>query len=169
MLRTLTATACLALLPAAALAADPGPTAPIHQFIDAFDKGDVAAAKAAHDPAGVTIIDEPAPHLWAGANGFDSWLADLTASDKAAGRTDGAVKLGRVVRTVSDGQHAYVLVNAVYTFNEKGVAMREPATMTYALKKIGKAWKIAGWTWSGPDPKPVAKPDAKPVTAPVAK
>jgi hypothetical protein len=145
------------LTAAPAMAADTGPTAPIHQFIDGFNKGDVAAAKAAHDPAGVTIVDEPAPHVWSGPKAFDTWLTDLTAGDKAAGREGGAVKLGKVIRTVSDGKTAYVLVAAVYTFNEKGVAMVEPATMTYALKKIGKDWKIAAWTWSGPDPKPAKK------------
>ena len=30
--------------------------------------------------------------------------------------------------------------------------MREPSTMTFALVHVGKAWKIAGWTWNGTVP-----------------
>ena len=33
--------------------------------------------------------------------------------------------------------------------------MHEPAQMTYALKKTPGGWKIAAWTWTGPDPTPV--------------
>jgi len=43
---------------------------------------------------------------------------------------------------------------ATYSFKQKGVAMTEPAQMTFALKKAGDAWKISAWTWTGPDPTP---------------
>jgi len=52
------------------------------------------------------------------------------------------------------GQTAYVVVAATYTFKQKGVAMREPAQMTFSLAKEAAGWKIAGWTWTGPDPVP---------------
>lgn len=154
MIRIFIAAGLVALLPAAgAMAGEPATTAPIHQFIDAFNKGDAKGAKATH-LASVTIIDEVAPHLWTGPKAFDSWVADLAASDKAAGITAEKVMLGKVTRTVVSGDAAYVVIAATYNFQQKGVAMREPAQMTYALKKDGKTWKIAGWTWTGPDPTP---------------
>ena len=62
--------------------------------------------------------------------------------------------LGKVVREVNSGATAYVVIDAVYTFKQKGVAMREPAQMTYALKRTKSGWKIAAWSWTGPDPVP---------------
>ena len=50
---------CLAPM---ALAADAQLMAPIHQFIDDFNKGDVKGAAAAH-LADASIIDEVPPHL----------------------------------------------------------------------------------------------------------
>ena len=44
----------------------------------------------------------------------------------------------------------------VYTYKERGVAMREPAQMTYALQKGAGGWLITGWTWVGTAPTPVA-------------
>jgi hypothetical protein len=32
--------------------------------------------------------------------------------------------------------------------------MHEPAQMTFALSKTAEGWKIAGWSWTGPDPTP---------------
>jgi hypothetical protein len=44
----------------------------------------------------------------------------------------------------------------LYVFKERGVAMRETAQMTCALKKGAEGWPIQGWTWTGPKPRPVA-------------
>lgn len=147
---------CLATLSmaSAAVAADPQLAAPIHQFIDAFNKGDGKTAGATHLAAGVSIIDEVPPYLWEGPKAFETWAADLAKNDAAAGITEEKVTLGAVTREVASPDTAYVIVAATYTFRQKGVAMREPAYMTFALKKDSGAWKIAGWTWTGPDPVP---------------
>jgi hypothetical protein len=128
--------------------------APIHQFIDDFNKGDVKGAAAAHLPS-VSIIDEVPPHHWTGSKAFMSWVTDLTKDDKAAGVSNEVVTLGAVSREVVSGDTAYVVIAATYSFKQKGVAMHEPAQMTYAMMKTAKGWKIAGWTWTGPDPTPV--------------
>ena len=44
---------------------------------------------------------------------------------------------------------------SAYAFKEKGVAMSESGTMTFALKKGAGGWKITAWTWTSPDPAPV--------------
>ena len=137
------------------LAANAQVEAPIHQFIDAFNKGDMKTAAATHLAGGVSIIDEVRPHLWSGPKAFVSWATDLINDDKAAGVTNEAVALGAVTREVISGDDAYVIIAATYNFKQKGVAMREPAQMTYAMKKTAAGWKIAGWTWTGPNPTPV--------------
>ena len=147
--------ACVAGLSiaSAALAGEAKVEAPIRVFIDAFNKGDVKAASATH-LASVSIIDEVPPYMWRGPKAFAGWVADLSQNDKVAGITSEMVTLGEVQRELVTGSTAYVIVGATYSFNQKGVAMHEPAQMTFALKKSAAGWKIAGWTWTGPDPTP---------------
>jgi hypothetical protein len=45
------------------------------------------------------------------------------------------VTLSAPTRVETTGDRAYVVVPAVYVFKERGVAMRETAQMTFALKK----------------------------------
>ena len=73
---------------------------------------------------------------------------------KAKGITEPGVSIGAPTRELVTGDHAYVIVPSVYTFKQKGVAMREAAQMTFALVKTAGGWKIASWTWTGPDPMP---------------
>lgn len=136
-----------------ALAAD-GPMAPINAFMAGFAHNDVNAARAAHDTGDITIMDEMPPHVWRGDHAFDGWLASLTAYDKAHGRAGGVVTLAKPRVMTMDGDRAYVVAPAVYTFTQKGKPMREPATMTFALHKGASGWKIAGWSWNGTVPQP---------------
>ena len=145
--------ACAAALSAAS-AASAELEAPIRQFIDAFNKGDGKAAGATHLAAGVSIIDEVPPYIWQGPTAFDTWVADLMKNDAAAGITEEKVTLGAVTREVASPQTAYLIVAATYTFKQRGAPMREPAQMTFALKNTAEGWKIAGWSWTGPDPVP---------------
>jgi ketosteroid isomerase-like protein len=149
--------ACLAAaasVSAAAAAGNAALEAPIHQFIDDFNKGDAAGAAAAHLPS-VSIIDEVPPHLWVGPKAFATWAADLAKDDMAHGISEEAVALGAVKREVVSGKTAYVVIAATYTFKQNGAAMHELAQMTFAMRKTADGWKIAGWTWTGPNPTPV--------------
>jgi hypothetical protein len=134
--------------------------APIQKFIDSFNKGDMAAAAATHAAtADLAIIDEVPPYHWQGIQAFQAWSADLGRDIQKQGLTDAMVTLGTPTRQQTDGDSAYVVVPAVFTFKQRGVAMREAAQMTFALKKGGGGWLIHGWTWTGPKPRPVkAKP-----------
>jgi len=84
--------------------------APIHQFIDNFDKGDVKTAAKAFAPTGVAIIDEVPPHSWVGAHALQQWSKDLDAVSKKAGFTDEAVTLGATTREDVNGDRGYVVV-----------------------------------------------------------
>jgi ketosteroid isomerase-like protein len=157
MKSTILGLACLAAFSTAstASAANAQLEAPIHQFIDAFNKGDMKGAAATHVATGVSIIDEAPPFIWQGPQALGTWAADLGKDGKASGMSDEKVTLGAVIREVVSGQTAYVVIGATFTFKQKGVAMHEPGQMTFAMKMSGTAWKIAGWTWTGPDPTPV--------------
>jgi hypothetical protein len=145
--------------PGSAQAPDPQLIAPIQKFIDSFNKGDSAGAMATHAAgADLVIIDEVPPFIWRGTKAFQAWSAALDSVSKQAGITDQMVTISAPTRTESSGDSAYVIVPAVYTYKEKGVAMREAAQMTFALKKGTSGWLIHGWTWTGPKPQRAAAP-----------
>jgi ketosteroid isomerase-like protein len=127
--------------------------APIKKFMDAFNKGDMAGAAATHAAGGdVTITDEVPPYLWRGPKAFQAWSADLDADAKKNGITEPSVAISAPTRIESQGDQAYVVVPAVYTFKQGGAAMREAAQMTFVLKRGATGWLIHAWTWTGPKP-----------------
>jgi hypothetical protein len=133
--------------------------APIQKLIDSFNKGDMAGASATHAAsADLAITDEVSPYLWRGPQALKAWSTDLEGDAKKRGITDQVVTISAPVRTETNGDQAYVVVPAVYTFKERGVAMREAAQMTFALKKSAGGWLIHGWTWTGPKPQRVSAP-----------
>ncbi|MET0215397.1 MAG: hypothetical protein ABW292_20475 [Vicinamibacterales bacterium] len=138
---------------AGAQAPDAQLIAPIQKFIDSFNKGDMAGASATHAAtAEVSITDEVSPFLWRGPQALKTWAADLESDAKKRGITDQSVAISAPTRTETNGDQAYVVVPAVYTFKERGVAMREAAQMTFVLKKGASGWLINAWTWTGPKP-----------------
>ena len=146
--------ALAAMVCASTARADTGVDTTIRQFGDAFNKGDLKAAKALH-VAKPVIIDEVGPHLWTGPKAFAGWLADLTKSEAAEGKTEGQVALSAPTREVVSGDRAYVIVPSTYSFKQKGKTFRETAQMTFVLTKVPSGWKIAAWTWTGPEGVPV--------------
>jgi hypothetical protein len=131
--------------------------APIQKFIDSFNKGDASGAAATHSAtADLTIMDEVPPYLWNGPQAFQAWSADLGADSKKNGITDESVAINAATRVETSGDGAYVVVPAVYTFKERGVAMREAAQMTFVLKKSPGGWLIHAWVWTGPKPRTAA-------------
>jgi hypothetical protein len=139
-----------------AAAPDPQLTAPIQRFVDAFNKGDAAGAAATHAAAAdLSITDEVAPYLWRGAQALQAWSADLESDAKKRGITDQVVTISAPTRIETNGEHAYVVVPAVYSFKERGVPMREAAQFAFVLKKGPGGWLIHGWTWTGPKPERV--------------
>jgi len=159
------AVVCLAVSTSASAAPpDPQLVAPIHQFIDSFNKGDAAAAAATHSATpDLTILDEVPPYLWNGPQAFSAWAADLASEDKKQGITDENVTISAPTRVEATGDGAYVIVPAVYTFKQHGMAMRVAAQMTVILKKGAGGWLIHAWTWTGPMARPVAVKPAAPV------
>jgi len=143
---------CALLVAGGVAAADPvDPTAPVWQFIDAFNRGDIKAAEETH-VAEPIIIDEVPPYQWQGRDSFKTWLGDLTKNDTAAGVTDGHMTLGDVIRREVTGDHAYVVAATDYSFKLKGTPMHEASQMTFALRKEKAGWRIVGWTFAGPKP-----------------
>jgi opacity protein-like surface antigen len=148
MRRGLIAFALAALFYIPATAQDPTVMATVQHFVDAFNKGNTAVAKAvcaeqAH------IIDEFPPFEWQGTGACGKWMSDYDVDAKKNGITDGAVTLGspRHVDVVAD--RAYVVVPADYEFKQKGKPAKETASdLTIALRKTTTGWHIVAWSWA---------------------
>lgn len=144
----------LLVAPAGAATAGDQLAAPVHQFIDGFNKGDNKAVNASFVTTGVSIIDDIPPHIWTGTNALQAWIKALTAISRKEGDTDQSVTVGTPTREISDGARGYLVVPAMYLYNRRGKAQHEPAQMTFALQKVAGTWLITGWTWVGTTPQP---------------
>jgi hypothetical protein len=145
---------CAGILVApAAFAASPGDvTAPIRQFIDAFNSGDTKSEYAACSKGSIAIVDEFAPHLWVGVHAPQQWAADYDKHAQATGVTDGRVTYGAPTRKEIEGDQAYVIVPTVYLYKEHGKPLVEEGQLTVVLQVEAGVWKITGWTWTGVRP-----------------
>jgi ketosteroid isomerase-like protein len=122
--------------------------APVHQFVDAFNKGDAKTA-AALCATEASIIDEFPPHEWIGAGACTKWMNDYDADAKKEGVTDGSVTLGMPRHVDITADRAYVVVPAEYTFKQKGKATKESgSTLTIAMRKGASGWRIVAWAWT---------------------
>jgi ketosteroid isomerase-like protein len=132
-----------------ALAATPNAEvmAPINQFCDGLNKGDVKSAVAACADD-MCIIDDIAPHEWHGAGACSKWLAEFDADAKKHGITDTRVTLKKPLHVDVTGERAYVVIPALYTYKQNGKRVKEKGQLTIALQKTDSGWRIGGWAWA---------------------
>ena len=140
------------LAPAAIPAGQDDVSAPVRQFIDGFNTGNVDAAFATYATGPITIIDEFAPHLWTGPNAAHEWADAYDKHAQASGVTDGKVTYSKPTRTEIEGDVAYVVMPTVYLYKEHDKPLREEGQMTVVLNRQSDAWKIRSWTWTGVRP-----------------
>jgi ketosteroid isomerase-like protein len=140
--------AALLMFTAPAFASDESDImAVINRMNDAMNKNDAKTAAAAYT-GNVAILDEFAPHYWAGAHAYDMWNNDFAALAKKQGDTDPLVTTGKPLHVSAEGDRGYAVVPAVYTFKEHGKKMTEHGLWTFAMQKTGGEWKIAAWSWA---------------------
>lgn len=126
--------------------------APIRQFIDGFNSGDVQSAFATYASGSITIVDEFAPHIWTGPNAAHEWADAYDKHAQATGVTDGKVTYGKPTRIEADADTAYVIMPTVYLYKEHSKPVKEEGQITAVLNRESGAWKMRGWTWSGVKP-----------------
>jgi SnoaL-like domain len=136
-------TVCGVLANGAAWAADDA-MAPVDQFVDGLNAGDVKKAAATHMP-GSPIIDEFAPHHW---NSFDAWLKGFMADSKKNKVTDVHLALAAPTTSTVGAKEAYEVVPNTLTMKVAGKPMEEKGIFTFALVKTAKGWRIASWAWT---------------------
>src|ERR1700722_2013442 len=141
------ATVCLTLtLSSAGRAQDSEAVAlaPMHQFADAMNAGDMKTASAAYT-ASATIIDEFAPHHWAS---FADWAHDADGFFKAGGVTDLKIAFSAPTNKEIGANYAHAVVPTTLSFLTKGKPTEEKGLFTFSMAKTASGWRITGWAWS---------------------
>ncbi len=62
--------------------------------------------------------------------------------------TEPFIVLSKPSHVVVDGDRGYAVFPANFKFKRAGKPAHELGFLTFAMQKIGGAWKIAGWTWT---------------------
>jgi hypothetical protein len=122
--------------------------APLHQFMDALNKGDNKTAVAAcASPA--SIVDDFPPHEWQGPTACGDWVKAFDADNKSAGITDGIVTLKKPWHVDVTGDRAYVVIPADFAYVQGGKPVTEAGSIwTVALRRTAAGWRITGWAWA---------------------
>lgn len=135
----------LALSPAArAQDGEAAALAPVRQFADAMNAGDMKTASAAYT-ASATIIDEFAPHHW---TSFADWAHDADTFFKAGGVTGLKIALSAPSYKEIGASYAYAVVPTTLSWMASGKPGGEKGLFTFSLAKTAEGWRITGWAWS---------------------
>jgi ketosteroid isomerase-like protein len=136
------------LAPAAALASDKTDVmAVVHQWVDAFNKGDGKAA-ASYCADGALIIDDFAPHVWQGPGACANWYKDYLADIAKQQITDASVAIGKGAHVDVNAGYAYLVTPTTLSFMKAGKPTTDKAIVTMAFKKGSAGWQITGWAWA---------------------
>jgi ketosteroid isomerase-like protein len=116
--------------------------APVRQFVDGFNTGDIKMIRAACADQ-TFIIDDFPPHEWRGSRATSKWFHDLAALGKKYDMSDPFVTLGKPRQVHVTRAHAYVVVPTNLRYNENEQLIRRTGLMTLALHKAVDGWRIA--------------------------
>jgi len=120
--------------------------APIRQFFDGFNKGDLKTAVAAcADEA--SVIDDFPPHGWQGT-GCQKWADAFEALAKKEGITGAKISSGTPKHIDINEERAYVVIPVTLVVNRGGKQKKLPSIFTAALHKETSGWRITAWAWA---------------------
>jgi len=119
--------------------------ATVQQFANNLDPKTIDKALATCDSS-TSIIDEFPPHVW---NSCAEWIKDFGEFNQRNGVTEAEAKIGAPWSVDVDGDLAYVVAPATYTYKQHGKAMKEAhAVFTAALRKTDAGWRFSAWSWA---------------------
>jgi ketosteroid isomerase-like protein len=120
----------------------------VRDYNDALNKGDQKAA-AADCADQLSITDEFAPYSWHGQGANAAWFAGYAIWTKQNVVANDTVALATPWHVEVDGDHAYAVVPATFTYTKNGAKVVEAGSVwTFALQKIAGQWRIVSWAWA---------------------
>jgi hypothetical protein len=124
------------------------PLAAVHQYIDAFNRGDTNTMAKTFDVTG-QILDGLPPHAWQGPTATLDWYKDVMMESELLGATNYFVTLNDPLHNSVTNDRAYIVVPATMKFDFNGAKMvQSGAILTMALRKTVEGWRIAAWSWA---------------------
>jgi ketosteroid isomerase-like protein len=120
----------------------------VKDYNAALNRGDQKAA-AADCADELSITDDFAPYSWQGPGAVAGWFADYAAWTRQNVVADDTVALARPWRVVVDGDRAYAVVPATFTYKKRGAKVVEAGSVwTFALRRTAGRWRILSWAWA---------------------
>ena len=120
----------------------------VKDYNAALNNGDQKAA-AADTADQVSITDEFAPYSWQGTGANAGWFADYAAWTKQNDVANDTVALASPWHVVVDGDRAYAVVPATFTYTKRGAKVVEAGSVwTFALHRTAGHWRIVSWAWA---------------------
>lgn len=124
------------------------PMATVHQYVNAFNKGDGESMAAMFAVPG-SILDGMAPHVWHGSTASQDWYRDVLIESQQHGASEYFITLGEPLHHDVTGDSAYVVVPATMTFKLHGNPVTQSGSIfTVALRKLVEGWRITAWAWA---------------------
>jgi ketosteroid isomerase-like protein len=124
------------------------PMSAVEAFRAAMIAGDAEGIADVHVEGDVAIIDTVAPFIWKGPTAVADWMLSMTLYLEEHDIGEGSVVYYSPIAKLADGDRAYAVVPAVWSYKSKDVPMHHAATITFALHCTPAGWKIAGWSWN---------------------
>jgi hypothetical protein len=122
--------------------------AAVRQYINSFNKGDIAAMGAACDSP-MSILDGMAPHVWHGPTASQDWYRDVLKEGAHQGASGYFVELGEPWHVAVTGDRAYVAVPATMAATLKGKRVKQSGSVFgVALRQVGSNWRLRSWAWA---------------------
>jgi hypothetical protein len=121
----------------------------IRAAIRAEDSGDPEAGRF-YAPV-QSITDSIPPFHWHGADARDRWMEATGKDFETRNRANGEISLGNPTIARVEGNNGYFVFPAAFAFTENDVRQTREATIAVTTTLKDGQWKIASWTWAGPN------------------
>jgi len=106
---------------------------------------DTAVASCAND---ASIIDDFPPFEWRGPGACAKWSKSFDTFAQKGVITGSSGTIGKPKRFVVEGDRAYVVVPATFSYTQKGKPVKLTAVAAFSLHKTAAGWKITSWSWA---------------------
>jgi hypothetical protein len=121
----------------------------IREAVKAEDSGDPQAGRF-YAPI-QSITDVIAPFHWHGPDARDRWIEAVARDFETRDRTSGEIILADPTVARVEGSFGYFVFPAAFTFTQGDQKFTREVTITVTTTLTGGEWKIASWTWAGPN------------------
>lgn len=120
-----------------------------NRAIAAENAGDMATVLDCWAAGDHAILDDFPPFSWRGADALTAWLADYAKEMARAGETDPVSRIGPPLSVRAEGGRVYAVFADIYTYKQRGAAIREDLLWTIVAARTAQGLKIESMAFTG--------------------